>query len=64
VAACARARLPHAVPDRWTKVNTGTYLGTVGFSYLCFIMFLLFFFALVIFQGEVRCVRVVGTPSG
>lgn len=34
-------------------MHTGTYLGTIGFAYLCFVMFLLFFFALVVFQGAV-----------
>lgn len=43
-----------AVADSWSKVNTGTYLGTIGFAYLCFVMFLLFFFALVVFQGAVN----------
>jgi hypothetical protein len=41
------------LPDSWTSVNMGTYLGTIGFAYLCFVMFILFFFALVIFQGAV-----------
>lgn len=41
------------LPDSWTQMNTGAYLGTVGFAYLCFVMFILFFFALVIFQGAV-----------
>ena len=43
-----------AVADSWSKVNTGTYLGTIGFAYLCFVMFLLFFFALVVFQSAVN----------
>lgn len=43
-----------AVADTWTKINTGTYLGTIAFAYLCFVMFLLFFFALVIFQSAVN----------
>eukprot|EP00879_Flechtneria_rotunda_P019795 GHRR01020807.1.p1 GENE.GHRR01020807.1~~GHRR01020807.1.p1 ORF type:complete len:193 (+),score=56.80 GHRR01020807.1:314-892(+) len=41
------------LPDSWSKVNTGAYLGTIGFAYLCFVMFVLFFFALVVFQGAV-----------
>lgn len=38
----------------WTKVNTGTYLGTIGFAYLSFVMFILFFFGLVLFQSAVN----------
>lgn len=38
----------------WSKVNTGTYLGTIGFAYLSFVMFILFFFGLVIFQSAVN----------
>lgn len=37
----------------WSKYNTGEYIGTIVFSYLCFIMFLFFFLALVIFQGAI-----------
>jgi len=43
-----------AVAGSWSKVNTGTYLGTIGFAYLCFVMFILFFLALVMFQSAVN----------
>lgn len=43
-----------AVAGTWSKVDTGTFRGTIGFAYLCFCLLLLFFFALVIFQGEVN----------
>lgn len=43
-----------AVVGVWTKVNTGTFLGTIGFAYLSFVMFILFFFGLVIFQSAVN----------
>jgi hypothetical protein len=42
------------VAGTWTKVNTGTYLGTIGFAYLSFVMFILFFFGLVLFQSAVN----------
>ncbi len=34
-----------AVAGSWSKYNTGQYVGTIAFSYICFIMFLAFFFA-------------------
>ncbi|GBF93754.1 hypothetical protein Rsub_06086 [Raphidocelis subcapitata] len=37
----------------WSKYNTGQYIGTIAFAYICFVMFILFFFALVIFQSAV-----------
>uniref|UniRef100_A0A383W088 Uncharacterized protein n=1 Tax=Tetradesmus obliquus TaxID=3088 RepID=A0A383W088_TETOB len=48
-----RDQLQMKLPDSWSSVNMGTYLGTIGFAYLCFVMFILFFFALVVFQGAV-----------
>lgn len=42
------------MPGTWSKVNTGTYLGTIGFAYLSFVMFILFFFGLVVFQSAVN----------
>lgn len=44
---------PAAVSGTWTQVNTGTYLGTIGFAYLSFVMFILFFLGLVMFQSAV-----------
>lgn len=40
--------------DQWSQYNTGEYLGTIGFAYICFVMFILFFFALIFFQGAVN----------
>ncbi|KAI8477037.1 MAG: hypothetical protein J3K34DRAFT_516008 [Monoraphidium minutum] len=37
----------------WGKYSTGAYNGTIAFSYLCFIMFMLFCFALIVFQTAV-----------
>eukprot|EP00877_Chromochloris_zofingiensis_P002190 jgi/Chrzof1/11972/Cz06g16170.t1 len=37
----------------WSKYNTGEYVATIVFAYMCFVMFILFFFALVIFQSAV-----------
>lgn len=48
--ACARAL---AVPQAWSPYNTGEYIGTIAFAYICFIMFILFSFALVVFQSAV-----------
>lgn len=42
-----------AVSGTWTQVNTGTYLGAIAFAYLSFVMFILFFLGLVMFQSEV-----------
>lgn len=44
---------PAAVAGTWTQVNTGTYLGTIAFAYLSFVMFILFFLGLVLFQSAV-----------
>jgi hypothetical protein len=41
------------VPNAWSKYNTGEFIGTIAFAYLCFIMFMLFFFCLIIFQSGV-----------
>lgn len=40
--------------DSWSQYNTGEYLGTIAFAYICFVMFSLFFFALIFFQGAVN----------
>lgn len=37
----------------WSKYNTGQFQGTIAFAYICFVMFQLFFWALVIFQSGV-----------
>jgi hypothetical protein len=37
----------------WSKVNTGQYVGATAFAYVCFVMFMAFFLALVLFQGAV-----------
>lgn len=52
--ACHNTVLCCAVAGTWTSVNTGTYLGTIGFAYLSFVMFLAFFFGLIIFQSAVN----------
>lgn len=39
--------------DTWTELNSGVYVATIVFAYLCFVMFLLFFVALILFQGAV-----------
>ena len=41
----------------------GRYTGTVAFSYICFIMFMIFCFALVVFQGAVSDELGIGAPS-
>lgn len=46
-------QLETKLPNTWSQINTGAYLGTIGFAYLCFVMFILFFFALILFQGAV-----------
>jgi hypothetical protein len=43
-----------AVAGTWTNLNTGTYLGTIAFAYLSFVMFILFFLGLVMFQSAVN----------
>eukprot|EP00775_Hariotina_reticulata_P012892 gene12892-13018_t len=48
-----KGQLEVKLADTWSKYNTGTYIGTIGFAYICFVMFILFFFSLVIFQGAV-----------
>jgi hypothetical protein len=37
----------------WGTYNTGQYVATIAFSYICFAMLILFCFALVAFQGAV-----------
>ena len=37
----------------WSKYNTGEYLGATALAYICFVMFMAFFLALVLFQGAV-----------
>jgi len=41
------------VQDTWTQLNSGVYVATIALAYLCFVMFLLFFVALVVFQSAV-----------
>jgi len=41
------------VPTAWTVFNTREYMGAVAFAYLCFLMFLAFSIALVVFQSAV-----------
>ncbi len=50
-----RCTLPRAraVPQAWSSVSTGVFIGTIAFAYICFVMFLLFAFALVVFQSAV-----------
>ncbi len=45
--------MPVLTVPTWSKYNTGAYVGTVALAYLCFVMFMLFCFALVVFQGAV-----------
>lgn len=42
-----------AAATGWSKVNTGQYVGAIAFSYLCFVMFLVFSLCLVAFQSAV-----------
>jgi hypothetical protein len=51
-----------AVAGTWSKYNTGTYIGTIAFAYLCFVMFTLFFFALIVFQSAVSEELGIGEP--
>ncbi|GIL69805.1 hypothetical protein Vretimale_10147 [Volvox reticuliferus] len=37
----------------WTKYSTELYIGAEVFAFVCFVMFMLFFLTLVIFQGAV-----------
>ncbi|GLI62517.1 hypothetical protein VaNZ11_005173 [Volvox africanus] len=37
----------------WTKYSTELYVGAEVFAFICFVMFMLFFLTLVIFQGAV-----------
>lgn len=43
----------HTVRDTWTELSSGVYVATIAFAYLCFVMLLLFFVALVAFQSAV-----------
>jgi hypothetical protein len=51
----ARSHVHPALPavTVWGQYNTGQYIATVVFSYICFAMLILFFLALVLFQGAV-----------
>lgn len=48
-----RDQLEVKLAGRWTKYNTGEFAATTGFAYICFVMFMLFFVALLMFQGAV-----------
>lgn len=46
--------LQHCLPCGVVSWTLGTYLGTIAFAYLSFVMFILFFLGLVMFQSAVN----------
>lgn len=55
---------PRTVAGTWSKYNTGEYVGTIAFAYICFVMFIAFFFALIVFQSAVSEELGIGAAEG